>query len=172
MKNTDANFFILQVGIVDPPRKEIPGVVSTVRRAGCRVVMVTGDFSITATAIAKQCGIITANKVDNAAVVRNPSTVPTIRDEDDEETYYNNNVTALVISGSDLMEGFSDHEWDVICSYSEIVFARTTPEQKLRIVNGKLSMSSELKFFFLHCYLFSSLQSRNACSWCYCWCHW
>jgi hypothetical protein len=35
------------------------------------------------------------------------------------------------------MEGFSDHEWDVICSYSELVFARTTPEQKLRIVHGK-----------------------------------
>ncbi|KAH8556555.1 K, P-type ATPase [Umbelopsis sp. PMI_123] len=123
------------VGIVDPPRKEIPGVVSTVRRAGCRVVMVTGDFSITATAIAKQCGIITVNNVDNAAVVRDPSKVPTHRDDEDEETFYNNNITALVITGSDLLEGFSDHEWDVICSYSEIVFARTTPEQKLRIVN-------------------------------------
>jgi sodium/potassium-transporting ATPase subunit alpha len=125
------------VGIVDPPRKEIPGVVATVRRAGCRVAMVTGDFSITAAAIAKQCGIITVNTVDNAAVVRDPSKVPTHRDIEDEETFYNNNVTALVITGSDLMEGFSDHEWDVICSYSELVFARTTPEQKLRIVNGK-----------------------------------
>jgi sodium/potassium-transporting ATPase subunit alpha len=166
VKNTDANFFILQVGIVDPPRKEIPGVVSTVRRAGCRVVMVTGDFSITATAIAKQCGIITVNKVDNATVVRDPSTVPTIRNEEDEETYHNNNVTALVISGSDLMEGFSDHEWDVICSYSEIVFARTTPEQKLRIVNGKLSMSSELKVRFCtvtYFYLFyPEMRARGA----------
>lgn len=125
------------VGIVDPPRKEIPGVVATVRRAGCRVAMVTGDFSITAAAIAKQCGIVTVNTVDNAAVVRDPSKVPTHRDIEDEETFYNNNVTALVITGSDLMEGFSDHEWDVICSYSELVFARTTPEQKLRIVNGK-----------------------------------
>ncbi|KAI9276500.1 hypothetical protein BC943DRAFT_284971 [Umbelopsis sp. AD052] len=136
VENANAELTIVGlVGIVDPPRKEIPGVVSTVRRAGCRVVMVTGDFSITATAIAKQCGIITVNKVDNAAVVRDPSTIPTVRDEDDEETYHNNNVTALVINGSDLMEGFSDHEWDIICSYSEIVFARTTPEQKLRIVN-------------------------------------
>jgi sodium/potassium-transporting ATPase subunit alpha len=133
--------------------------------------MVTGDFSITATAIAKQCGIITVNKVDNASVVRDPSTVPTIRDEDDEETYHNNNVTALVISGSDLMEGFSDHEWDVICSYSEIVFARTTPEQKLRIVNGKLSMPPEWQLYAL-VLTFLSLQSRNACSWCYRWCHW
>jgi sodium/potassium-transporting ATPase subunit alpha len=105
--------------------------------------MVTGDFSITATAIAKQCGIITVNNVDNAAVVRDPSKVPTHRDDEDEETFYNNNITALVITGSDLLEGFSDHEWDVICSYSEIVFARTTPEQKLRIVNGKWSALAE-----------------------------
>jgi sodium/potassium-transporting ATPase subunit alpha len=136
VENANADLTIIGlVGIVDPPRKEIPDVVSTVRCAGCRVVMVTGDFSITATAIAKQCGIITVNNVDNADVVRDPSKVPTPRDIEDEETFYNNNVNALVITGGDLMQGFSDHEWDVICSYSEIVFARTTPEQKLRIVN-------------------------------------
>ncbi|KAG2186399.1 hypothetical protein INT43_002837, partial [Umbelopsis isabellina] len=123
------------VGIVDPPRKEIPSVVATLRKAGCRVVMVTGDFSITAAAIAKQCGIITVGAVDNASVIRDSSKVPTRRDIEDEETSFENNITALVISGSDLLEGFSDHEWDIICSYSEIVFARTTPEQKLRIVN-------------------------------------
>jgi sodium/potassium-transporting ATPase subunit alpha len=105
------------------------------------VVMVTGDFSITAAAIAKQCGIITVSTVDDATVVHDPSKVPTRRDIEDDETSFENNITALVISGSDLLEGFSDHEWDIICSYSEIVFARTTPEQKLRIVNGNVLLT-------------------------------
>jgi len=28
----------------------------------------------------------------------------------------------------------NEHQWDQLCDYDEIVFARTTPEQKLRIV--------------------------------------
>ncbi|KAJ2365749.1 hypothetical protein IW150_006133, partial [Coemansia sp. RSA 2607] len=40
------------VGIEDPPRKEIPHVVDTCRQAGIRVFMVTGDFALTAAAIA------------------------------------------------------------------------------------------------------------------------
>ena len=46
-------------GIVDPPRPEIPEVVATLRRAGIRIFMVTGDFGLTALAIARQCGIVT-----------------------------------------------------------------------------------------------------------------
>ena len=40
---------------------------------------------------------------------------------------------ALVISGSELTT-LSDHQWEALTEYEEIVFARTTPEQKLRIV--------------------------------------
>ena len=42
------------VGIRDPPRPDVPGAVATIRRAGVRVFMVTGDFKLTALAIAKQ----------------------------------------------------------------------------------------------------------------------
>ncbi|KAJ1956246.1 hypothetical protein IWQ62_005346, partial [Dispira parvispora] len=42
------------VGIMDPPREEIPHVIRTCHRAGIRVFMVTGDFALTAAAIAKQ----------------------------------------------------------------------------------------------------------------------
>ena len=47
------------IGIVDPPRDEIPGVVRVLRGAGIRIFMVTGDFKLTAQAIAMECGIIT-----------------------------------------------------------------------------------------------------------------
>ncbi|KAJ2382206.1 hypothetical protein GGI05_005730, partial [Coemansia sp. RSA 2603] len=53
------------VGMVDPPRPEIPGVVDTFRRAGVRVFMVTGDYAPTAAHVARQCRIITAASVDS-----------------------------------------------------------------------------------------------------------
>lgn len=41
--------------------------------------------------------------------------------------------SAIVITGSELIS-LNDHQWDQLCQYKEIVFSRTTPEQKLRIV--------------------------------------
>lgn len=40
---------------------------------------------------------------------------------------------AITLSGSELMS-LNDHQWEQLCQYQEIVFWRTTPEQKLRIV--------------------------------------
>jgi magnesium-transporting ATPase (P-type) len=46
------------IGIKDIIRKEVPDAVSTCQKAGITVRMVTGDNKITATAIARECGII------------------------------------------------------------------------------------------------------------------
>lgn len=40
---------------------------------------------------------------------------------------------SIVLSGPDLL-GMSANQWKVLTQYEEVVFARTTPEQKLRIV--------------------------------------
>jgi Ca2+-transporting ATPase len=45
------------VGILDPPRPEVPGAVALARAAGIRVVMVTGDAAPTALSIARQIGL-------------------------------------------------------------------------------------------------------------------
>ncbi|KAF2091308.1 calcium ATPase [Saccharata proteae CBS 121410] len=116
------------VGIVDPPRDEIPEVVRTLRGAGIKIFMVTGDFQLTAAAIAAECGIITntpdhvddVSALSSKASISPPACQPSVR--------------SIVLSGGDI-NSLDERQWDMVCKYDEIVFARTTPEQKLRIVN-------------------------------------
>jgi Ca2+-transporting ATPase len=46
------------VGMIDPPRPEVIGSIEECDRAGVRTVMITGDHVVTASAIAKQLGIL------------------------------------------------------------------------------------------------------------------
>lgn len=119
------------VAIVDPLRPEIRDVVSILRDAGIRIFMVTGDYALTALAIAQDAGIVSraTHLVDDvSALPREPIT------SSNPEGKVQSSRTAIVLSGSDLL-GMNEHQWKVLTEYKEIVFARTTPEQKLRIVS-------------------------------------
>jgi sodium/potassium-transporting ATPase subunit alpha len=118
-------------GIIDPPRPETAQTVASCRRAGIRFFMVTGDFGITAAAIARDVGIFTGTA--------NPDTVPDLISASSEsvmsdEKQLERSRKSLLIEGPQI-SSFTDTDWDIICGYEEIVFARTTPEQKLRIVD-------------------------------------
>ena len=54
----DALNFLGLVGFRDPPRPEVKDAIAACRRAGIRVVMVTGDHAVTARKIAEMLGII------------------------------------------------------------------------------------------------------------------
>ncbi|KAG0098849.1 hypothetical protein BGZ93_010104 [Podila epicladia] len=131
------------VGIMDPPRPEIKDTIASCRRAGARFFMVTGDFGLTAAAIARQIGLFASNREpdtydDIMDPKKNKESVSAESLEDGLGEYEIGRPrfhegTSLVLTGSDLTK-MSPGEWDLVCAYEEIVFARTSPEQKLKIV--------------------------------------
>jgi Ca2+-transporting ATPase len=50
--------FIALVGLLDPPRPQVPGAIATCLRAGIVPVMITGDHPATARAIARRIGLL------------------------------------------------------------------------------------------------------------------
>ncbi|KAJ8122867.1 hypothetical protein ONZ43_g1046 [Nemania bipapillata] len=117
------------VAIVDPLRPEIRSVVRTLRTAGIRIFMVTGDFALTALAIAQDAGIVSRP----SPLVHNVTALPREYDPAKASAASSNPRTSIVISGPELI-GLNEYQWELLTEYEEIVFARTTPEQKLRIV--------------------------------------
>ncbi len=94
--------FVGLIAMMDPPRKESKAAVESCIKAGIKPVMITGDHKITATAIAKQIGIL----------------------QDPSEA----------IEGAEI-EGLTDRELqEKVQDVS--VYARVTPEQKIRIVKA------------------------------------
>merc|ERR1711931_579261 len=120
--------FVGLMSMIDPPRAAVPDAVLKCRSAGIKVIMVTGDHPITAKAIARSVGIIsegTETVEDIAARTGRP--VADINPRD---------ARAAVVHGGELKD-LSEKQIDEILMYhTEIVFARTSPQQKLIIVEG------------------------------------
>uniref|UniRef100_A0A8C5WTB4 Sodium/potassium-transporting ATPase subunit alpha n=1 Tax=Laticauda laticaudata TaxID=8630 RepID=A0A8C5WTB4_LATLA len=130
----DVNFpveklcFVGLISMIDPPRAAVPDAVGKCRSAGIKVIMVTGDHPITAKAIAKGVGIISeGNETVEDIALRLNIPVNQVNPRD---------AKACVIHGSDLKDMTSEQLDDILKHHTEIVFARTSPQQKLIIVEG------------------------------------
>lgn len=115
------------VALIDPPREAVPGAVAECQSAGVKVVMVTGDHRATAAAIARSVRIIQGATIDDVAKKRNCDVSEV--DPDDPA------VEAIVVTGDELKR-MDDEQLDHVLDYDQIVFARTSPTQKLIIVTG------------------------------------
>ncbi len=93
--------------MMDPPRDEATSAVEACKKAGIQVKMITGDHLVTAAAIARQIGL------DRQA---------------------GNNPDKFAINGQKLSQ-LTDQEL-VEVARQAVVFARVTPEQKLRLVEA------------------------------------
>lgn len=71
--------------------------------------------------------------VDGVSQLERSPDVGFTSDDTEDEKAISIKQGALVISGSELTT-LTDHQWKILTEYDEVVFARTTPEQKLRIV--------------------------------------
>jgi potassium/sodium efflux P-type ATPase len=90
------------VAMHDPPRPEVAAAVETCHRASIGVVMITGDYGLTAESIARRIGIIRGD--------------------------------VRLVTGSELDAMSDDALRDVLAG--EVVFARVSPEHKLRVVTA------------------------------------
>jgi calcium-translocating P-type ATPase len=92
------------VALFDPPRPEVAAAVADCHRAGIRIIVVTGDYGLTAAEIARRVGIA--------------------RDR------------SRILTGEQL-ERLTEHELDeLLREGDELIFARTSPEAKLRIADA------------------------------------
>lgn len=119
--------FVGMTGLTDPPKPGVPECILTLRTAGIRVFMVTGDHPFTAEAIGRQVNLITGPTAKDVAEDRGV-------DQTSIDVLADDEVRSIVLTGADIRD-LPDEEWDRILKKPEIVFARTTPQQKLEIVS-------------------------------------
>merc|ERR1711881_694406 len=116
------------ISMIDPPRAAVPDAVAKCRSAGIKVIMVTGDHPITAAAISKSVGIISPENETVEDIAK--------RLNIDVEKVNPREAKAAVIHGSSIKDMSPEDIDDIIAHHKEIVFARTSPQQKLIIVEG------------------------------------
>ncbi|HHT9144877.1 MAG TPA: cation-translocating P-type ATPase [Candidatus Wunengus sp. YC61] len=110
IKNTENDLVFLGLtGMMDPPRPEVPKAIELCHRAGIRVVMITGDYGLTALSIAKKIGLV---KTEHPKV----------------------------ITGLELTE-MDNGVLEKLLKEEEVIFARVSPEHKMRIVTAFKDMN-------------------------------
>lgn len=62
VKNTEEDLtFIGLCALIDPPREEVSEAIEATKKAGIKTIMITGDYGLTAKAIAKEINLVSEN---------------------------------------------------------------------------------------------------------------
>ncbi|MFO7634673.1 MAG: cation-transporting P-type ATPase [Caldilinea sp.] len=99
-------------GMMDPPREEVTRAVGVCHQAGIRIIMITGDYGLTAESIARRIGIVGGGSASAPQ--------------------------AHIITGAEL-DAMDDQMLRTALT-GEVIFARVAPEHKLRIVSTLQTM--------------------------------
>ena len=95
--------FLGLAAMMDPPRPEVETAIAQCYRSGIKIIMITGDYGLTAEAIARKIGIV--------------------RDD------------ARIYLGTEIEE-MGDDKLCKILKQENIIFARVSPEHKMRIAEA------------------------------------
>ena len=101
VENTEMDLtFVGLAAMMDPPRPEVEEAINKCRTAGIKVIMITGDYGLTAESIARRIGMVKDQPV--------------------------------IVTGG-VLEGMEDEELRSHLREEEVIFARVSPEHKMRI---------------------------------------
>ncbi len=92
--------FLGLTAMIDPPRPEVETAIEKCYQAGIKIIMITGDYELTANTIARKIGIVRGE--------------------------------SRIYLGTDI-EMMSDKELQEVLKQDNIIFARVSPEHKMRI---------------------------------------
>jgi sodium/potassium-transporting ATPase subunit alpha len=122
--------YVGMMALIDPPRPAVPPAVNKCKTAGIKVIMVTGDHPVTAQAIAYKVGILwskTKGDMENDNARDGLSA-------GDDGWQDPASAQAITVPGHTISIDMEEEKWDAILEHPQIVFARTSPQQKLIIV--------------------------------------
>jgi len=108
------------VGMIDPPRPEAKQAIEKCKTAGIKVIMITGDHRLTAEAVARELGLLTNGDDD--------------REKGSQNDASDNKAALRIMTGVEL-DRISDKQLVKIAN-EVAVYARVSPEHKLRIVKA------------------------------------
>ena len=158
--------FLGLFAIIDPPRPQVKSAVAKCKAAGIRVIMVTGDHPATAKAIAKQVGIVWGDRDRGGPVDGPATQEDYVKWNEEHgltrhrpcnihgDRWFDPRLApAIIVPGWEIDPSYSDYweldedtgtkrykispaKWDDILGHTQIVFARTSPQQKLVIVEN------------------------------------
>ncbi|NTU71510.1 MAG: cation-transporting P-type ATPase [Coriobacteriia bacterium] len=110
-ETTERNLvFVGLMAMMDPPREEVAVAVQECHTAGIRIIMITGDYGLTAESIARRIGIVKADK-------------------------------ARILTGNELND-LSDEGLREALDAGDVLFARVSPEHKMRIAQALKDMGN------------------------------